>query len=560
LTNVRAELNAMSDPHHHHSDQGERLRAVGAALREGDMARASELAIAALAAGDEHPALLNLRALRLEEAGRLDEALADLERARALAPADFSIPNAIGLCLARMNRMGDAVAAFDAALALNPDFAPAHYNRGWALEPLGELAEARRAYERAVELMPDHAEALAHLAALAARRSDFEAARAFALRALALKPGQPTAETALASAELGEGEPGAAEARLAGLIARPDVGPVDRAIAEGQRGDALDALDRTADAFAAYARSNAELRAVYAPRFEAPGAPTVSGMLAWLIDYFKDATPREWSDRGAGGAPDMAGERGHVFLLGFPRTGTTLAENALAAHPDVVSLEERETLQAALSDFMRGAESLDRLAKASSAALDDYRRSYWDVVHGFGVDPAGKVFVDKNPFNTVKLPLIAKLFPDARIIFALRDPRDVVFSCFRRRFGINGSTYEYLALEGTARAYDLTMSLAETLRPVLGLAEHRLVYERLVEDFEAEMRAVCDFVGLDWTPAMGDFTGRAREGRVATASSGQVSRALYREGAGQWRRYRAELAPVMAALAPWAARFGYPAD
>jgi Flp pilus assembly protein TadD len=532
----------------------ERLAAVVRALQTGDTAQATRLAVAALAAGDRHPALFNLRALDHENAGRFDAALTDLQQARALAPKDFALANAEGLCLARLDRMADAVRAFEDAAALKPDFAPAHFNRGWALEPLGELNEARRSYEQALALKPDHVDAMAHLATLATRRGDYAEARRLADRALALEPGRPAAELALASAEFGEGESKAAEARLQGLVARDEIGPHDRAMAEGQLGDALDALGEPKAAFEAYTRSNQGLRAIYAPRFAAPGTPTVSDMLKWLIDYFDAGSGAGWS------RPDEAREgpvQGHVFLLGFPRSGTTLAEQALAANPAVVALEERETLHAALRDFMRGPQTLNRLKAADDAALEPYRAAYWDAVRAAGVEPDGKVFLDKNPFNTLKLPLIARLFPNARVVFALRDPRDVVFSCFRRRFGVNGATFEFLTLEGAARSYDLTMTLAARYADVLPTTRYNLVYETLVDDFEAEMRRLCAAIGLDWTPAMADFAGRARDGAVATASGGQVARGLYRDGAGQWRRYAEQMASVAARLDPWVARLGY---
>ncbi len=550
----------------HPTDQGgagdgpdTRLRAVAMALREGDMARASELAIAALAAGDEHPAFLNLRALRLEESGRLDDALADLERARILAPGDHSIPNAIGLCLARMNRMAEAVAAFDASIAMAPTFAPAHFNRGWALEPSGDLTAARAAYERAAELEPRHAEAWAHLAQLAARRGDLPAARTLADKALALRPGQPLAELARATAELGEREGTAAIGRLRMLVARADIGPLERAMAQGQLADALDAQGATEEAFAAYVASNAALQALNIERFGPGASESVSEMLARLDAYFARAPATRWRANTAAATPgDEA--IGHVFLLSFPRSGTTLMEQAIGAHPDVVALEERETLAAALRAFMTEDRGLDRLADLDDAALQPYRDDYWRVVRAHGLAVEGKVFLDKNPFNTAKLPLIAKLFPRAKILFAIRDPRDVVFSCFRRRFAVNASTYEFLTLDGAARAYDLTMRLAERFRRDLSLAWRDIVYERMVEDFDASRQEVSDFIGLRATDDLGDVTARARAGAVATASSAQVSRNVNREGVGQWRRYADEMAAVRGLLAPWVQRYGYPRD
>jgi hypothetical protein len=246
--------------------------------------------------------------------------------------------------------------------------------------------------------------------------------------------------------------------------------------------------------------------------------------------------------------------------LGFPRSGTTLIESVLTGHPDVTSLEERETLGAAVQAFLGDASGASRLAAADSGELQSYRDDYWARVRGFGVDPAGRIFIDKNPFNTMKLPIVCKLFAGAKIIFAVRDPRDVVLSCFRRRFNLNGSTYEFLDLKRTALAYDRAMRLAEIFRARRELDEYTLVYEKLIEDFSGGAKAVCAFIGADWREDLMDFSGRAHRGEVASASSAQIARGLYLGGAGQWRRYRAELAPILPILAPWVERFGYPAN
>jgi tetratricopeptide (TPR) repeat protein len=528
------------------------LDEVSAAVRAGDLAAARRLAGEALVRGEEHPLLLNLRALDHEEAGRLDAALADLVRAHALAPQDFSILNALGLCLARMGRAEEALGRFEAALAIRPDFAPAWFNKAAALEQTGEVAAAAEAYARSAELEPRNAQAFANLAWLAARRGDDVATRDAADRALALHPANATAALALASVELAD--PAAAERRLRGLLNRSDLGAYDRAIALGLLGDALDALDRPPEAFAAYAEGNDLLRAEAGPRFD--GAASVADVLRWIVPWTETIQPA------AAGNAQPADEMvlSPVFLLGFPRTGTTLAESALAAHPGVVSLEERNTLEAGVRAFMGDAVSLANLWRASDADLAPYREDYWRCVRNFGVDPTGKVFIDKNPFNTLKIPLIHRLFPRARYVFAVRDPRDVVLSCYRRRFNLNPSTFELLDLKRTAAFYDGAMRMAENLRGALGLAWRPLIYERLVADFEGEMRALCDFIGVDWRPELAQFADRARRGGVASASAGQIARGLYADGAGQWRRYRTQLEPVLDVLAPWVARFGYPAD
>jgi tetratricopeptide (TPR) repeat protein len=533
------------------------LREVVAAIRAPDLDRAVRLAETALAEGREHALLLNLRAYRLERDGRYLDALADLNHARALAPRDVPTLNALGLCLAHLDRPAEAVEAFEAAVAADPDFAPAHFNRGWACESLGDLDQARSSLERAQTLNPNDPAAPAHLASLAARRADWEGARAYAERSLATDPNQPTANLALAAVELAAKTLDAAERRLRGLLASERLSPVDRALAQGLLGDVLDGKEKPAEAFAEFAAANGTLLRLYADRFAGPGVERMSDMLAWLIAYFEGA-PEHGPPRSP--SPLASPAAGHVFLVGFPRSGTTLLERVLAAHPEVVAWDERETLTEAVRDFMANAGGLDRLANAGDSVLADYRADYWRRVASGRVDVAGKVALDKLPLNTMKLPLIARLFPDAKILFARRDPRDVVLSCFRQRFRINASMYEFLTLEGASRFYDGVMRLADLYRAKLTLDIHTHRYEDLVEDFDGQTRAICEFIGLPWRAEMREFAATLDERSTATPSSTQVARGLYREGVGQWRRYREQLAPVLPVLTPWVEQFGYPPD
>ena len=534
------------------ADLRQTVEAVSAALQAGDLAGAKAMAQKALVAGVEHPLLFNLRAMDHEDAGRFEAALADLRRAHVLAPDDFAILNACGLCLARLDRLEEALSCQDQAVALEPRFGAAWFNRGWVLERLGQTAEAAESYAKCVALIPQHTLAWASMAFLAARRGDAAGVRRFAEKALRLEPDQPTATLALASIDA----PADAERRLRALLAAPNLGAVDRGIALGQLGDALDAQDRPAEAFAAYSEGNRVFRDEARPQYEAPGRPTVADAIGWLLAWVEqvERRPRPAASAGSG----QGGETGHVFLMGFPRSGTTLIESVLAAHPDVVSLEERNTLQTAVRTFLGDPRSLAGLKTVRD--LQFYRDDYWSQVRRYGVEPSGKLFIDKNPFNALRLPLIYNMFPNAKILFSIRDPRDVLFSCFRRRFGLNPSTYELLDLERAAAFYDGVMRFAEAFRRKHELIEHTLVYERLVGNFEAESRATCDFIGADWRPELADFAGRGRRGEVASASAAQISRGLYSDGAGQWRRYRAQLEPVMDRLRPWVERFGYPAD
>jgi hypothetical protein len=249
-----------------------------------------------------------------------------------------------------------------------------------------------------------------------------------------------------------------------------------------------------------------------------------------------------------------------VFVLGFPRSGTTFLGQVLQSHPEVVTLDEQETLADASLRFIAEPGGLARLAASDEGELAPLREAYWRRARAAGAEPAGKVFVDKLPMNTIGLPLIARMFPAAKVIFVRRDPRDVVLSAFRRQFVVNAATWELLTLEGAARFYDAVMRLFELYRAGLALDLRVQSHEALVADFDAESRALAAFLGLDWSEARADIAGPSRQGRIATPSAGQITGGLSGEGVGQWRRYAAQLAPALPILRPWAELFGYEAD
>lgn len=531
-----------------------RLQAVGEAAQAGDMDRAIVLAEAALAEGQEHPMLLSLSALRLERENRLPEALIRLHRAREIAPRDIGALNALGLCLHRLERPGEALEVFDALLAVNPNLPFAHANRGMALQASGRLDRAEEAFRRALSLAPGHPIALGGLAAIASRKGDHVQARDLALQVLKIEPNLPDPTMSLARAEVALGDAAGAEARLRALLSDPRPTAVERADAWNLIGDILDARGDATAAFEAYRTCNDLLRETYAERFTTnlSAADFARGMTRWFAANNASA----WRSRPTAESNPYA-PASHVFLVGFPRSGTTLLEVALAGSPDVVTLEEQEALAEGVRRFLREPSDLAALARASEADLDAVRAAYWKDVRAAGCEPAGKVFIDRYPLNTLKLPLIARLFPDAKILFAVRDPRDVVWSCYRRRFQMSSPMYQFLTLEGAAAFYDAAFAMKAKLDEALSLDQRVVRHEDLLADFEGEMRAICGFIGVEWREAMRDVAARTADRAIATPSTAQLARGLNSDGAGAWRRYAGPMAPALPILAPWVERLGY---
>ncbi|MBS0417403.1 MAG: sulfotransferase [Proteobacteria bacterium] len=529
------------------------LREVLSLAQKRDFGRAGAIANQALADGFEHPLLLNVAATCLEQEGKLADALRLLERAVELAPEDIGARNALGLCLQRLERPAEALRHTDVLLKQNPGLGFAHANRGNALIALGHLGRARSSHLRALELEPGNVSSLASLASIASHRGNHDEARTWARQVLAVVPNFPDAVIALAAAELAGGTLAEAEALLRQLLADQRVSPIDKARANGLLGDVLDADRRYTEALAAYSACNEALRRIHNRFASGTSLTTYTNQLLTTVGSDVDRYAR----RGGESQAPVTAARGHVFLIGFPRSGTTLLEVVLDGHPQVASLDEHELLTESVQRYMADPRDLSDLEKANETQLRPLREAYWNRVRENEIDVSGKVFVDKYPMSTLKLPLIARLFPDARILFAARDPREVVLACFRRRFKMNPATYEFLTTAGAAALYDAVMPFAELMRPVFGARWRDVRYESLVADFTGQMRAICEFLGLEWLEGMDDFAVRARERERSTPSTAQLARGLDRSRTVHWKHYSSALEPVMPVLNKWVERLGY---
>jgi hypothetical protein len=497
---------------------------------------------------------------RLEGEGSGQQGLGLLKKATTLAPDDAELWRRFGDMLARQGMVADALKAFDAALAIDPHLYLALIAAGATSYQTGDLKVAYGYYRRAADLKPDEAELLSTLALITARLGDPQKTRALAERALVLRPDSITAQLALGRADFLEGSADVAEKRMTGLIRRPDLNNQNRINVLDLRADALDVLDRPTDAFADYEARNKILEGISAPRIKRELRERRVDQARRLAAYFATAPAEPWRAGAGKDAEGAQASRRHVFLLGFPRSGTTLLEKVLSSHPGVVTLEEIDHLASAANYFLSSDGALNGLATLTAATADACRQTYWRGVRKtVGASISDRILIDKLPLHTIALPVIAKLFPNAKILFPLRDPRDVVLSCFRRRFRVNSAMYEFLTLEGVARYYDAVMTLAKIYRGLLQLDIHEVRHEAMVANLEGEVRKVLSFIGADWDPAVTGFAERARGTTPRTPSDIQLARGLNSDGVGQWRRYERSLAPVLEIVEPWVSHFGYSA-
>ncbi len=518
---------------------------ASAAFARGELRRAAATAEQVLKLAPEMPDALHLLALCLFQGGDLGNALHLIRHAAALKPADRQLLRNLGVLSAGAGDSGGALTAFTRLTLMDPEDAESQFNIAVLSEDQGDLYGAEHAYRETLRRSPRHAPAAGALAALLEQGNALEEAERWSAVALAADPTEAVGNLTQAQLDLRAGREQAAITRLEVLLQLDSLVPRNRALAAGRLGAVYDRLEQPERAWPQFLTAKQALKTMLRP--VEPGA------------YGFDAAARmaRYRDALLAAGPADEGE-GPVFLVGFPRSGTTLLDQILSGHGRIAVLEEQDTLQDVLRGHALTDAGMETFLSADGAALAAWRLAYWQRVAEFMPerDPQA-MFVDKLPLNSVFMPLIRRLFPSAKFIYALRDPRDVVLSCFMQTFTLNEGMRHFLSLEETASYYAAVMQVGLDSLDRLPEAAHRIRYEDVVADTEKEARRLLEFLGLEWEPRVLDFQQTARAKRINTPSYHQVAQPIYQRAKQRWRRYEAQLATVLPVLEPFAKRLGY---
>lgn len=225
----------------------------------------------------------------------------------------------------------------------------------------------------------------------------------------------------------------------------------------------------------------------------------------------------------------------------------------LAKHPDVVTTNEESPL-AHVATLVDLTQPVDRLTDAGSQRL---QREFWDKARSVVGDIGERLLVDKMPLNIEHLDLAACLFPDAKVVLSMRDPRDVCLSCFMQHFAHTSALANFVSLEDTAWVYDRLMSLWQRQKEILPLSWMEFRYEDLIQDMEGTLKPVLDFMGLAWVKEIHDYRDMDFQNKVITPSYRQIGEPLHGRASGRWERYRRHLSPILNTLEPYVRLYGY---
>ena len=438
-----------------------------------------------------------------------DEALPILAEAARQGARDPEVFTLIGTCYAALELRDEAEKAFRMALSIDAKNIRAQLNLGLLLEQDNRVDDLRRLLS-------------------SAKDNGFKGGDLDYLQA-SLMQREGNLENALALA----------------VEARPEF--LDSFIHQEFVGKLADRLGQCDLAFQSFQAMNETMALV-------PNARKFDGTehSSMIRQRIKMITP-EWYESWTEAVPP---DERHVpvMLGGFLRSGTTLLDTILMGHPSVQVREE----EAMISRIEEGVGDIGNLANLTPAQIGAMRDVYYAELSRGGEVPNDAVLIDKYPLMTVRAAYIHRAFPDAKYIFTLRHPCDVVLSCYMQNFKVTRAMSAFLRLETAAQFYDVVMQHWEQARKVLPLNVHTIRYEDMVEDLEGELRPLIDFIGVDWDDSLLDHQKTAKDrGYIRTPSYAQVTEKVYSRSSGRWTKYREQLAPILPVLAPWVERFGY---
>ena len=477
---------------------------------------------------------------------RYEDACLILEKAALLAPTDPAPLLELGRTLTSINHLEGGLRALGAAARLDPADPRIFLAIAVAFLDMENNDQAERALRFAIKADPTFIPGYLNLGILfeKANRVDELGQLITAAEAAGLAGDEIDYLRALRSSR--DGDRAGALAIVRDLYS-PAINPSIKAQFAGQLADRL---GRTEEAIAFYDEMN---RA----QAQSPMGVGVdrSAYQRGIARLDERTTPAWFAGWSAG--PASAARPAPAFLVGFPRSGTTLLDTILMGHSAVHVLEELpiiETLSKSLGD-------LDAIAGLDAAGVADLRDRYFAELDKASPAAAGQLVIDKNPLSMIRIPLIHRLFPDAKIILAMRHPCDVVLSCFMQNFKPTEAMASFLDLPNAARTYDRIFQYWESCRAVFPVEVQMLRYEAMVADAGAAVRPLFDFLGLDWEEGALDHqkTAAAR-GYIRTPSYAQVMEPIYASASGRWKRYEPQMREILPILQPWIERYGYSLD
>ena len=562
----------------------DQLRRLIEHYKKGRFSEAEKLAISLTQQFPKHQFAWKVLGASFKQTGRLSESLVINQKSVQLSPKDAEAHYNLGNTLNELGRLDEAEASYNQAIALKPDYAKAHSNLGSTLKELGRLDDAEASYNQAIALKPDYAEAHSNLGNILQELGRLDDAEASYNQAIALKPDYTLAHLNLCDLlekmnrtdELLSFIRGKSRKILAkesdflyyeALIEfrKENYETAEKLVKKININELMDKrqpslMKLQADlyhkkksynaAFESYKSKNKYIKDSLEYKKQEPEKYFIQQrekviQIQKLQEQsaYKSVIKPRWIQP--------------TFLIGFPRSGTTLLDTILRTHSNIDVLEELPMIQKMNASF-GGIPTISMIESMDNSAAEIASGYYFEELEKHIEIGKKQTIVDKLPLNILQLPLINQVFPNTKYIIAIRHPLDCVLSCWMQNFKLNPPMANMIELGRIVDFYDVAMSILKLSEERYSLETHRIRYEDLVVDFEENVTNLLNFLGLEWEEELRSYqkTALARD-RIRTPSSSQVVKPLYQTASYRWKHYEEYLGQYKTRLAPWIQEYGY---
>ena len=462
--------------------------------------------------------------------GHTEDAIASFEKAITIKPDYIFSYNNLGIILYCLGRTSEAIASFEKGIAIEPDFVAAHNNLGNVLKEIGKQEEAIKHYERAITINPDFSEAYNNLGFALQELGQKEEASSYYKQALNIKP-----DYAAAYLHLSMTEPIQEYiSKINELLTNPSISEEDEMYCHYALGNILHKNKSFSEAFEHYLKANTLKRKTFTYDPEAHSEYIDKLIEAYSKDFFQEK-------KSFGSDSELP-----VFIVGMPRSGTSLVEQIISSHPEVHGAGELEIFGRIEKEITKQFEKTKPYPECISlldiSITDQYANMYLNEIRVYS-QKATRI-TDKNPGNFHMIGLIKTLFPNARIIHCQRNALDICTSIFTNFF-VNGNEYSF-DLEELGQYYLDYEKIMTHWHSLFSDEIFDVQYEELVMNQEKISRQMIDYIGLDWNEECLDFQKNKRA--VRTASNLQVRQPIYKNSINRWKQYGKQLEPLIAVL------------
>jgi len=474
-----------------------------------------------------------------------------LYKATQINPNYAAAHNNLGATLKELGEYQNAINCCQKAIKINPNYADAHYNLGLVFKELGEFKKAISCFKKAIQIHPSYINAHQNLMEAYEKTNQERELKSAISNAQTLIKDNSIIKL-YEGILLSRNEKFVEAKNCLKLILFETKEIKNEILRVSTLAKCYDRIGGTDKAFNYFKKANLLSQKTKIKNFD---KNKYLQEIKIRKEFFKKSNIEKWPT-----LKSSSKESGPIFLIGFPRSGTTFLDTILRSHPLIEVVEEQlmvEQLINSLNQLPNG--GLEDLKEIENEQIIKIRKTYFESLESQIQNKNNtKLYIDKLPLNIIHVGEIVRIFPNAKFIVSLRHPCDCVLSCFMQDFELNDAMANFLNLDDAAHLYDTVMNLWTQYTSIFSINYHEVKYENLIENFEPTVRSILNFLELSWDDAVLNYliTAKKRD-RIATPSYYQVTKPIYSYAIGRWQRYKKQTSNIYPILEGWIKKFNY---